>query len=122
VALTGALGTVDAVRLTRAVVLVGAVAALVAGCTAPSALGARALSLGEEPYGVGELRIWIRPQPEVELLCRISRPDLTRNVRVLGCYVAETRTIVTIDDAWVLMHELKHFFEGRWHDDSAESP
>jgi hypothetical protein len=113
---------VNAVRRMRAVVLVGAAAAMVAGCTARSGAGARALSLGEEPYTIGELRIWIRPQPEVELLCRMSRPALPRNVRVLGCYVTETRTIVTIDDAWVLMHELKHYFEGRWHDESAESP
>jgi hypothetical protein len=113
---------VNAVHLLRAGVLVGAVAAMVAGCTARSGVSSRALSLGEEPYRVGELRIWVRPQPEVELLCRMSRPALAPNVRVLGCYVAETRTIVTIDDAWVLMHELKHYFEGRWHDEFAESP
>ena len=112
----------NAVHLLGAGVLVGVVAAMVAGCTARSGVSARTLSLGEEPYSLGELRIWIRPQREVELLCRMSRPALAPNVRVLGCYVAETRTIVTIDDAWVLMHELKHYFEGCWHDESGESP
>ena len=112
----------NAVRVPCAIVLVGTVAAVLAGCTAQSGLGARALSLGEEPYCIGELRIWIRPQAEVDVLCRMSRPDLPRNGHALGCYVAGTRTIVTIDDAWVLMHELKHYFEGRWHEDPAGSP
>jgi hypothetical protein len=120
VALTAALA--NAVRLARAVLLAGATVVMIAGCTAPSGVGARALSLGEEPYRIGELRVWIRPQPEVDLLCRISRPELARSVRVLGCYLPETRTIVTVDDARVLTHELKHYFEGRWHDVSAESP
>jgi hypothetical protein len=102
------------VRRRAALALVGLV--LAGGCATGGGLGPRALKLGAEPYGVGTLTIWIRPQAEVNVLCHMADPKLPPSVHVLGCYIVETQTIVSTDDAWVLMHELKHFFEGRWHD------
>lgn len=92
---------------------------LVSACASPGSVGPRVVGFGEPPYPVGTLQVWIRPQPEVEVLCRMAQPDLARTHRILGCYIAETRAIIAIDDAWVVMHEIKHFFEGRWHDDPA---
>ena len=89
---------------------------LLAACATRAGVGPQVVRLGAEPYGVGALTIWIRPQAEVEILCRMAQPGLPRDRHVLGCYMEASRTIVSIDDAWVLMHELKHFFEGRWHD------
>ena len=100
---------------TRAWLALGAIV-LLGACAPRAGVGPRDVALGAEPYGVGALTIWIRPQTEVEILCRMAHPALPRDRHVLGCYLEETRTIVSIDDAWVLMHELKHFFEGRWHD------
>jgi hypothetical protein len=88
---------------------------LVAACTTTSGVGPQVVNLGLEPYCVGELKIWIRPQEEVDVLCRMAQPTFPWDRHILGCYIDETRTIVCIDDAWVLMHELKHFFEGGWH-------
>jgi predicted small secreted protein len=104
------------VVIARAGAIALATAALLSACATPAGVGPQVVRLGAEPYGVGALHIWIRPQAEVEVLCRMAWPGLPRDQRVLGCYVEETQTIVAIDDAWVVMHELKHFFEGRWHD------
>jgi hypothetical protein len=87
---------------------------LFTACTT-TGVGPQLVNLGAEPHCVGELKIWIRPQAEVDVLCRIAQPAAPTDRRILGCYIEDTRTIVSIDDAWVLMHELKHFFEGRWH-------
>lgn len=51
------------------------------------------------------------------MLCRVAGARVPDGRRVVGCYVPASRTIIAIDDAWVLMHELKHYFEGRWHDE-----
>lgn len=97
-----------------------AIAALGAACASSAGVGPAVVGFGEPPYPVGRLQIWIRPQPEVEILCRMARSDQPSTHRILGCYLAETRTIIAIDDAWVVMHEMKHFFEGRWHDDPGQ--
>ena len=86
------------------------------GCGTTAGLGPRLMHLGPEPYRIGDLRIWILPQPEVEMLCRLRRPDLSEHVRVYGCYIPATRAVLAIEDAWVVLHELKHYFDGDWHE------
>ena len=88
-----------------------------AACATPAGMGPRVTRLGEAPYRVGTLSIWIRPQAEVEILCRMAQRAVPADRDILGCYIDATRTIVSVDDAWVLMHELKHHFEGRWHEE-----
>ena len=71
---------------------------------------------GPDEYKVGPVTVLVRPQPEVEFFCRLRLREVEANQRVLGCYLEESKTIITIADAYVLLHEFKHHFEGRWHD------
>ena len=57
----------------------------------------------------------IRPQPEVELICRLRSSDKGPSGRIHGCYVPADKMIVSTSDPYVLMHEFKHYFEGGWH-------
>ena len=70
----------------------------------------------DKPYEIGPLKVFIRPQPEVEFLCRLRLPALRRDQRVLGCYLPDTQTIVSVNDIGTLLHEFKHFFDGGFHD------
>ena len=97
--------------------VLAAVAALALAACATPGFGPEGTGLGEAPYRVGEILIWIRPAAEVDVLCRVAGARVPDGRRVVGCYVPASRTIIAIDDAWVLMHELKHYFEGRWHDE-----
>ncbi len=68
-------------------------------------------------YQVGPLRVLLRPQPEVEFMCRLhAQRQATPSGRILGCYVPRERAIISTPDAHVLLHELKHYFEGPFHD------
>lgn len=88
---------------------------LVAGCAEQTYLSANQLGLGREPYRIGSLTVWIRPQPEVEFLCRLRSPGIPQNHRVNGCHLPNEQTIIAVEDPYVLLHELRHYFEGAWH-------
>ena len=107
-------------RLAAWALLAGIVA--LAGCATAQAPGAPAeAAFGSggapamEPYTVGPVTVWLRPQPEVEFLCRLRLADVGRNQRVMGCYLPDTHTIIAVADAQVLLHEFKHHFEGKFH-------
>ncbi|HXA97560.1 MAG TPA: hypothetical protein VN323_18500 [Candidatus Dormibacteraeota bacterium] len=89
---------------------------LLSGCAMPSVyLNDGPTRLGKPPYQVGPVTVVIRPQPEVELICRLRSPESAPSGRVHGCYVPADRLIVSTADPYVLMHEFKHYFEGPWH-------
>jgi len=68
-------------------------------------------------YQVGPLRVLLRPQPEVEFMCRLhAQQQTTPSGRILGCYLPRERAIISTPDLHVLLHELKHYFEGSFHD------
>jgi hypothetical protein len=68
-------------------------------------------------YQAGPLRVLLRPQPEVEFMCRLhAQRQATPNGRILGCYVPRERAIISTPDVHVLLHELKHYFEGPFHE------
>jgi hypothetical protein len=71
---------------------------------------------GPDPYQVGPVSVWLKPQPEVEFLCRLRGTAVRRDQRVLGCYLADSRTIISVPDPYVLLHEFRHHFEGKFHD------
>ncbi len=72
--------------------------------------------LGPEPYRVGPVTVLIRPQPEVEFLCRLRLSNPERYQRVMGCYLPDSKTIVSVADPYILLHEFKHHFENKWHE------
>jgi hypothetical protein len=68
-------------------------------------------------YQAGPLRVLLRPQPEVEFMCRLhAQRQATPSGRILGCYVPRERAIISTPDVHVLLHELKHYFEGPFHE------
>ena len=71
--------------------------------------------LGGSPHQIGPVTVVIRPQPEVEMICRLRSPQSAPAGRIHGCYVPADRMIISIADPYVLMHEFKHHFEGAWH-------
>jgi hypothetical protein len=71
--------------------------------------------LGQSPHQVGPVTVVIRPQAEVELICRLRSSHQAPGGRIHGCYVPADRMIVSTADPYVLMHEFKHYFEGAWH-------
>jgi hypothetical protein len=71
--------------------------------------------LGQSPHQIGPVTVVIRPQPEVEMICRLRSPQTAPPGRIHGCYVPADRMIVSTADPYVLMHEFKHHFEGAWH-------
>ena len=86
------------------------------GCTSHGAyLSTGQTQLGQSPHQVGPVTVVIRPQPEVEMICRLRSPHRAPDGRIHGCYVPADRMIVSTADPYVLMHEFKHYFEGAWH-------
>jgi hypothetical protein len=71
--------------------------------------------LGQSPHQIGPVTVVIRPQPEVEMICRLRSAQAAPAGRVHGCYVPADRMIISTADPYVLMHEFKHYFEGAWH-------
>lgn len=69
---------------------------------------------GALPYRIGPLQVWIVPEPEVAFLCGLRLHRGPGQV-VLGCYLAEQQAIISPPNVYVLLHELKHHLEGRWH-------
>ena len=78
-------------------------------------LGAGTDPARQLPASVGPVTVVIRPQPEVEMICRLRSPQAARTGRIHGCYVPADKMIVATPDPYVLMHEFKHHFEGAWH-------
>lgn len=104
------------------VVLAVVLALMLSGCATGQGPGGRAEAaldpggaFSTEPYKVGPMTVWLRPQPEVEFLCRLRLANVGRNQRVMGCYLPDTHTIIAVADAQVLLHEFKHHFEGKFH-------
>lgn len=71
--------------------------------------------VGQSPHQIGPVTVVIRPQPEVEMICRLRSAHVVPGGRVHGCYVPVDKMIVSTEDPYVLMHEFKHYFEGAWH-------
>jgi len=95
--------------------LIGAVSAGCGSTGAPS--GQKSTIVSGDLYQVGPLRVLLRPQPEVEFICRLhSQQQAASSGRILGCYVPAERAIIATPDAHVLLHEFKHYFEGPFHD------
>ena len=84
------------------------------GCRGTTGFPPPAAQLGPEPYRIGELRVWIRPPREVDILCRMV-VDAPPQVEIRGCFIPATKTIISVDDPYIILHELKHYFEGAWH-------
>ena len=102
-----------------------AVLALVAltGCAASggavqAALAPRDHGLGPIPYKVGPLTVLLEAPVLVDQACRALMPPEARANRQLtyhGCYNPKTNTIISVADPYILLHEIKHHFEGTWH-------
>ncbi len=95
--------------------MVGAILGTLLAVAAPSAARADDFKIGVDIYKVGPVTVILRPQPEVEFLCRLSLRATASDRRVLGCYLPGKRVIVTNGDPMVILHEFKHYFEGEWH-------
>jgi len=69
--------------------------------------------LGSSPYTIGPLTVHVltSPRASCKLLGAVEPPN--RHIR--GCYDPVTRTIYTEPDWAILLHELKHYFEGNFH-------
>ena len=94
-------------------------AAVSGGCTSthPALTSEAASAANTDLYQVGPLRVLLRPQPEVEFMCRLHVQQQTAPTgRILGCYVPREKAIISTPDAHVLLHEFKHYFEGSFHD------
>lgn len=68
-----------------------------------------------DTYKVGPITVLIRPQPDVELICKLRGAKVPTTVRIHGCYVPADKMIVSIANYHVLLHEFKHHFEGAYH-------
>jgi hypothetical protein len=71
--------------------------------------------LDGDTYMVGPITVLIRPQPDVEVICKLRGAKVPTTVRIYGCYVPADKMIVSTADHHVLLHELKHHFEGAYH-------
>ena len=99
--------------------MVLAVASVILGaCSTGQPTGGQLPSAnGGELHQVGPVRVLLRPQPEVEFLCRLQTQQQTTSAgQILGCYVPREQAIISTPDAYVLLHEFKHYFEGPFHD------
>ena len=101
----------------RAVMAGIGLALVSAGCASQAGpyLSTGQSQLGQSPHQIGPVTVVIRPQPEVEMICRLRSPQTAPAGRIHGCYVPADRMIVSTADPYVLMHEFKHHFEGTWH-------
>jgi hypothetical protein len=99
-------------RLAAAFVL----ALALSGCaTQGSYLSTGQAHLDGDTYKVGPITVLIRPQPDVELICKLQGAKVPTTVRIYGCYVPADKMIVSTADHHVLLHEFKHHFEGTFH-------
>ena len=76
--------------------IVGLSLTLTTGCATQSAyLNEGPTALGKPPYQVGPVTVVIRPQAEVELICRLRSSHGAPEGRIHGCYVPADRLIVS---------------------------
>jgi len=110
-------------RATRLAV-VATLAAALAGCAASRGATLPALApadhgLGPSPYTIGPLTVVIEAPWVVDQACRAavaaSGGPASRGLTYHGCYNPTTRTIISVADPHILLHELKHHFEGAFH-------
>jgi hypothetical protein len=112
VALLGGMAT----KGIRAVIAGVGLALVSTGCASQGPyLSTGQTQLGGSPHQIGPVTVVIRPQAEVEMICRLRSPQSAPAGRVHGCYVPADRMIISTADPYVLMHEFKHYFEGAWH-------
>jgi hypothetical protein len=102
-------------RLAAVIVL----ALALSGCATHASQGGY-LSTGQalldgDTYKVGPITVLIRPQPDVELICKLRGARVSTTVRIYGCYVPDDKMIVSTANHHVLLHEFKHHFEGAYH-------
>jgi hypothetical protein len=71
--------------------------------------------VGGDAYKVGPITVLIRPQPDVELICKLRGAKVSTTVRIYGCYVPADKMIVSVANHQVLLHEFTHHFEGAFH-------
>ena len=92
-------------------------ALMLSGCaTHGEYLSTGQASLDGDTYKVGPITILIRPQPDVEVLCKLrGGAKVSATVRIYGCYMPADKTIVSTPNYHVLLHEFKHHFEGAYH-------
>ena len=103
-------------RPTRRLASTLLLALALSGCATQGAyLSGGQARLGVQPYEVGPITVVIRPQPEVEMICRLRGAKVPTTSRIHGCYVPADQMIVSTADPYVLLHEFKHHFEGTWH-------
>ena len=102
----------------RCVPLLVVMAIVLSACTSGRPHGnSEAPATNSDLTHVGPLRVLLRPQPEVEFMCRLqAQRQATPSGRILGCYVPREQAIISTPDAHVLLHEFKHYFEGSFHD------
>lgn len=83
---------------------------LLASCTSgPRGAG---LAPPSRAYTLGPWALHVLTPRQLQFTC--SNVVELQTAR-LGCVSAGTRTIYSVDDFWILMHELKHAVEGDWH-------
>jgi hypothetical protein len=112
------LSVVPSTALARWSWLLAVALVILAGCASTQAPGSQPASvMSGDLQRVGPLRVLLRPQPEVELICRLhAQRQGTPGGRILGCYIPAQHAIVSTADAQVLLHEFRHYFEGALHD------
>ena len=102
-------------RIRAAIAAVGLALAFTGCASHGPYLSTDQTQLSGSPYQIGPVTVVIRPQPEVEMICRLRTPQSAPAGRIHGCYVPADRMIISTADPYVLMHEFKHHFEGAWH-------
>lgn len=80
---------------------------------------ADAVLLGEDPYKVGPFEVWVRGESEVNLFCHVFSGIPATHISY-GCYLYRpdnlgSKIILIIDEPLIFLHEVKHYFEGKWH-------
>jgi hypothetical protein len=102
----------------RSPFLVYAVATIALGaCATGQPASPPPAPVGTDLYQVGPVRVLLRPQPEVEFMCRLqTQQRVTSAGQIFGCYVPREQAIISTPDPYVLLHEFKHYFEGPFHD------
>lgn len=72
---------------------------------------------GSTGYRVGDLTVVVADAETVDRECRFQGVALFHpSVQVRGCYLRATKRIYSLPDAFVLLHEFKHHFDGAFHE------
>jgi hypothetical protein len=91
------------------------------GCSSGMAVSSSALRSDPEIFRVGDLEV--RLYQDREKMSRDLPPSLaaasalrigSRHLQVLGYYDEQNKRIFSVNDARVLLHEIKHYLEPQW--------